>query len=158
MNQKLFLIILTMLLNLFAGCTHAKPVPDSPIAFMEYRVDNATRYPTRHFILRRDDDGRYWLTNASNCDLEKAHAIEVPASFANQLKQIVVEERMLAYKESYSSWRHRHVCAGDMWRFNLSFVDSDTAVSSSGYMVYPKGNGLYRVEQLCRATWDSRIH
>ncbi len=157
MNQKLFLILLTMLLNLFAGCTHAKPVPDSPIAFMEYRVDNATRYPTLYFILRRDDDGRYWLTNASNCDPELAHAIEVPASFAEQLKQIVVEERMLAYKEHYLSWRHRHVCGGDMWRFHLSLADS-TAVSSSGFMKYPKGNGLYRVEQLCRATWDSRIH
>lgn len=157
MNQKLFLIILTMLLNLFAGCTHAKPVPDSPIAFMEYRVDNATRYPTLHFILRRDDDGRYWLTNASNCDPELAHAIEVPASFAEQLKQIVVEERMLAYKEHYISWLHRHVCGGDMWRFNLSLEDS-TSVASSGYMKYPKGNGLYRVKQLCRAAWDSRIH
>lgn len=28
----------------------------------------------------------------------------------------------------------------------------------AGFMKYPKGNGLYRVEQLCRATWDSRIH
>lgn len=155
MNQKLFLIILTMLLNLFAGCTHAKPVPDSPIAFMEYRVDNATRYPTLHFILRRDDDGRYWLTNASNCDPELAHAIEVPASFAEQLKQIVVEERMLAYKEHYISWRHRHVCGGSAWKLYIRFVNSDTSVSSSGYMVRPKGNGLKRLESLCLETWKN---
>ena len=145
--------IIAMWFNLFFGCKQAKAVPETPIASMEYRVDNATRYPTLHFILRRDDDGRYWLTNASNCDPELAHAIEVPASFAEQLKQIVVEERMLAYKEHYISWRHRHVCGGDMWRFNLSFVDSDTAIASSGYMVYPKGNGLNRIEQLCRQQW-----
>jgi len=150
-------LLFAMFLPFLAGCTHAKPVPDSPIAFMEYRVDNATRYPTFHFILRLDADGQYRLTNGTNCDPELAHAIEVPASFAEQLKQIVVEERMLAYKEHYISWRHRHVCDGDMWRFNLSLADS-TAVASSGFMKYPKGNGLNRIEQLCRATWDSRIH
>ena len=144
-----------MLCNLFGSCVHAKHIPQTPIEYMEYRVHNATRYPTRHFILRRDTDGHYRLTNGTNCDIENAPTIEVPASFAHQLRQIVTEERMLSYKESYNSFRHRHVCGGSSWRLSIRFVDSDTAVESSGYMVYPKGNGIERMEQLCRETWET---
>lgn len=144
-----------MFLPFLAGCMQTRPVPDTPIASMEYRVDNATRYPTCHFILRLEADGHYRLTNGTNCDIENAPTIEVPASFAHQLRQIVTEERMLSYKESYSSWRHRRVCGGSSWRLSIRFVDSDTAVSSSGYMVYPKGNGIERLEQLCRETWEN---
>jgi len=144
-----------MLFDLFTGCTHARLVPETPVASMEYRVDNATRYPTLSFTLRRDDDGHFRLTNATGCDPEQAPDILLPDdSFAEQLRQIVIEEHMIAYKENYSSWRHRHVCGGSMWRFRLAFTDSETAVSSSGYMVYPEGNGLSRVEQLCRETWN----
>ena len=147
-------LLLTMLCPLLSGCMQARPVPDGPITAMEYCVDNATRYPTCHFVLRMDEDGRYWLTNGTGCDIENAPSVEVPVDFVEQLKQIVIEERMMGYKAEYSSWRHRHVCGGDMWRFTLSFADSETAVSSFGYMVYPKGNGLSRLEQLCRTTWE----
>ncbi len=145
--------IIAMWFNLFFGCKQAKAVPETPIATMEYRVDNATRYPGVHFILHLDAEGHYRLTNAAGCDLEEAPSVDVPDSFAEQIRQIVIEEHMLAYKAYYSSWRHRHVCGGTSWRFNLSFVDSDTAIASSGYMVYPKGNGLNRIEQLCRQQW-----
>ncbi len=152
------LIILTMLLNLFTGCTHARLVPDTPVASMEYRVDNATLYPTLHYALRRDSDGHYWLTNGTGCDIVHAPCVQVPDTFAEQLRQIVIEERMLAYKANYSSWRHRHVSGGSMWRIHLTFANSETEVSSSGYMVYPKGNGLDRIQQLCRETWETCSH
>lgn len=145
-----------MLCNLFGSCVHAKPMAETPIESMEYRVNNATRYPTCHFILRRDAvTGQYTLTNGTNCAIENAPTIEVPASFADQLRQIVAEERMLSYKEDYSSWRHRRVCGGSSWRLSIRFVDSETAVASTGYMIYPKGNGIDRLEQLCRETWES---
>ena len=153
--KKQFVILLAMLCNLFGSCVHAKPLPETPIESMEYRVDNATRYPTCHFILRLEADGHYRLTNGTNCDIENAPSIEVPASFADQLRQIVAEERMLSYKEDYSSWRHRHVCGGSAWKLYIRFVNSDTSVSSSGYMVRPKGNGLKRLESLCLETWKN---
>ena len=144
-----------MFLPFLAGCTQARPVPDTPIASMEYSVNNATRYPTCHFILRLEADGHYRLTNGTNCDIENAPSIEVPVSFADQLRQIVAEERMLSYKEDYSSWRHRHVCGGSAWKLYIRFVNSDTSVSSSGYMVRQKGNGLTRLESLCLETWKN---
>ena len=145
-----------MFLPFLAGCCmQTRPVPDTPIASMEYRVDNATRYPTIHFILRLDADGHYRLTNGTNCEIEEAPTMEVPDSFADQVRQIITEEKMLSYKESYTSWRHRHVCGGSAWKLYIRFVNSDTSVSSSGYMVRPKGNGLKRLESLCLETWKN---
>ncbi len=145
--------ILWALTCLFTGCLPSRQVPDSPVASMEYRVDYSSRYPDVHFILRRDADGRYRLTNASHCAPEEGQTVEVPESFAEQVKQIVREEHMLAYKESYHS-RRNIICGGMAWRFSIAFEHSDAGVSSSGYMKHPKGEGLARIEQLCQSVWE----
>lgn len=153
--MKKFHYWLLMLFPLFCACTRMPSVPEGAVVSMEYRIDNATRYPEFHFILRREADGRYLLTNASGCDPEEARTIEVPAAFADSLRRIVIEEKMTAYKEHYSSWSNRYVSGGTFWCISIGFEGNDEAVKSSGYMTYPKGNGLNRIQQLCEDTWQS---
>lgn len=139
---------------IFGKCSGAA-VPEGPITHMEYSTNNATRYPTCHFILSQDaETGVYTLTNGTGCDIEEAQTIEVPASFAEQLKQIVAEEKMLGYKDYYSSAHSKMICGGTGWKINIRFADSETEVVSSGYATFPKGEGLDRIKRLCIETWN----
>lgn len=57
--KKQFVILLAMLCNLFGSCVHAKPLPETPIASMEYRVNNGDyqahpRRSTPHRTQRQD--------------------------------------------------------------------------------------------------------
>ena len=119
---------------------------------MEYRVNDSSRFPTCHFILRCDDDGMYWLTNASGCEMSEAKTIPVQDSFVRQLRQIVEEEDMRGYKPHYSRWID--IKDGESWTLTIRLEDGEPSVNSSGENAYPKGNGLKRIHQLCLDTWN----
>ena len=140
-------VILIMAISFFGACQGTKPLPDTPIVYMEYIVQSMERYPSCHLILRMDEAGHYTLTNASGCAVEEAQSREVPSSFADSLKQIVAEEDMMAYQSEYKPLIS--VSDGNQWRLEIRFKDYDTAILSSGCNKQPKGNGLSRIKELC---------
>ncbi len=121
------------------------------IKSMEYRSDGSTAYPLSYYVLK-NVDGHYWLTNASNRPRQKAQKVEVPESFIDQLRQIIVEEQMLLYRGHYQS--EYEVMDGNSWMIDISFDTRLGYVYASGYEAYPPGNGLKRVKQLCAETWN----
>lgn len=147
--RKTLLILVSML---FCMCTQSRQTVPPVLSSLEYRINDSSCFPPFHFTLRMDTDHHYWLTNASGCDLNAAQTIEVPETFAEQLRQIVVEENMLAYKTHYR--RLIDIQDGEFWTLNIRFADSDVSVHTSGQQAYPKGDGLQRIQQLCLDTWN----
>ena len=147
--RKTLVILVSML---FCMCTQSQQAVPPVLSSMDYRINDSSRFPSFHFMLRMDADHRYWLSNASGCDPDEAQTIEVPETFAEQLRQIVVEENMLAYKTHYR--RLIDIQDGEFWTLNIRFADSDVSVHTSGQQAYPKGDGLQRIQQLCLDTWN----
>jgi hypothetical protein len=123
------------------------------VCSMEYMQRSSwLPHPVFAFYLEHDKEkGRYLLTNASDCERENGRTIEVPDSFVQKLVQIVKEEKMYEYERDYQS--PYMVLDGDSWTLYIGFENREMTVYSSGYMAYPEGDGLKRVEQLCRETW-----
>lgn len=136
---------------MFSMCTKSHQTVPPVLCSMEYRVNDSSRFPSFCFTLRMDADRRYWLTNASGCDISEAQTMEVPETFVQQLRQIVAEEHMFAYRTHYR--RFIDIPDGEFWTLDIRFEDSDVSVHSSGHQAYPKGNGLQRIQQLCIDTW-----
>ena len=120
---------------------------------MEYKIQNSwSVHPDFYFILTYEEqNGTYRLTNGSEVPEQEARTIEVPASFAQQLDQIVQEENMTGYKRDYESEYEIH--DGTSWTIHIRFKDNKQSVYSSGYEAYPDDDGLKRVKQLCLDTW-----
>lgn len=153
---KWYILISMMCLGLFGQCRTNQVKKLGPVKSMEYRInDSWCIHPPVYFMLNHDEDGRYFLTNASNCEPEDARTMEVPASVAEQVAQIVAEENMLSYKRDYQPIFD--VLDGHSWSIYINFDKSDKSVYSSGYMAYPSGDGLKRIEQLCQETWKTLI-
>ena len=141
----------TVLFLILMACTmcskSSTPVP--PVTYMEYIVRNETRCAPFHCILERDAQNRYLLTNASDCELR---TIEVPESFAQDLRRIIEEEQMRSYKPEYHSLGT--VQDGEQWQITIRFENNEQTICSSGHQAQPEGKGLERIQQLCIATWN----
>lgn len=125
-----------------------------PVVSMEYKIRSSWEmYPILHFLLKQDENG-YRLTNATGCDENEAPSMAVPDTFAEQIKQIVLEEKMLSYKRDYEP--PFQVLDGESWNIYIRFAGSKKSVYSSGYMAHPDGDGLKRIEQLCEQQWKSK--
>ena len=146
--------------NAVAG-SGSKELPPAPepkfppdVCRMEYCVRGTVMYPLTHFLLTKaEGEERYWLVNASNRDRKDALGVEVPKSFCDRIHQIVTEEKMLEYKSYYQP--QFKVLDGITWSLNIAFEYSKLSVSSAGHEEYPDGNGLSRLEKLCRETWEA---
>ncbi len=123
------------------------------VSSMNYRVNGSTAFPLCYFILKHDPNNykRFLLTNASNCHYTEARTVEVPESFVEQIRQIVIEEQMLDYARDYRP--EYDVLDGQSWNMHIAFEYSKVSVYSSGYEAYPPTNGIERIEKLCRDTW-----
>ena len=134
----------------------AAPEPKFPpdVCKMEYKVRGTVMYPLTYFLLEKEkDDERYWLVNGSNCAAYDARRVEVPKSFVDSIRQIVVEEKMLEYKRDYQP--SFQVLDGVSWDLYIGFEYSRTSVYSSGHEEYPDGDGLSRLSKLCQDTWKN---
>ena len=127
---------------------HAEPLH---VKNMCYQVSGMTMYPIVYFALQRDEKNHLWLVNGSECAKEMAKKVQVSKTFEEQFWQIVVEEQMLGYERTYEP--EYQVLDGESWYLDLSFIDSDAYVYSSGHEAYPYGQGLQRIRQLCFDTW-----
>ena len=145
MRKPLYIL---MILGTLFGCSSPAPMPAGRVVAMDYQVQGMEQYPSVRFILRYGEDGRYLLTNASRCAPHEAVTKEVPPSFADQLKRIIDEERMMAYKSEYNS--RSHVSDGETWALYVAFDGTGTELRSTGSHARPRGEGLNRLCQLCK--------
>ena len=152
-HRMITLLIILTIMSLF----HKNKAEESNfppnVCKMEYCVRGTVMYPFTHFVLTKAENERYWLYNASNCDEKDARKVEVPKSFADSIRQIVAEEKMLEYSSYYKP--PYQVLDGITWKLYIGFEDKKTCVSSAGHEEYPDGDGLSRLEKLCRETWKA---
>ena len=120
---------------------------------LEYHESSSMAEPIWHFKLESDNEGHYWLINASKCHRMEARRVEVPASYVEQIWPIVSEEKMYQYQRDYKS--EFDVYDGTSWTVYIRFFDSRKSVYSSGYEAWPAGDGINRIEQWCRDTWKA---
>ena len=123
------------------------------IEYMRFREQGSTMYPSEYFILKQDDKGTYILQNSSNCDRQKARAVKVPRDFLDELGKIIVEEDMLSYRHDYQC--EFDVLDGSSWSLTIRLKNHHTSIYSEGYMAWPDGDGLRRLNKLCRETWEA---
>lgn len=124
------------------------------VAKLKYKEWGSMAYPNWYFKLESEDNGkRYWLINASQCHPSQARRVEVPMRYINQIWPIVNEEKMYSYQRDYNS--EFQVFDGRSWNLYISFFDSYKTVYSSGYEAWPEGEGINRIEQWCRDTWQA---
>ena len=153
-HRMITLLIILTIMSFFHKNKAAEPNDLPNVCKMEYRVRGTVMYPLMYFILKKaENEERYWLFNASNCDETNARKIEVPKSFADSVRQIVAEEKMLEYSSYYKP--PYQVLDGITWSMYIGFEDRKTSVYSGGHEEYPAGDGLSRLEKLCRETWKA---
>ena len=120
------------------------------VIILSYHKTDGRRYPQAWYDFQLEKDGRYMLINSTNRSPKEALRAEVPAYVADSLAQIVREEKMAKYKESYT---HPHkILDGTSWSLYVR-LDDKTSFSSSGYMAWPKGDGLERLNSYLGNLW-----
>ena len=68
---------------------------------------------------------------------------KVNANVLDDLRKIIEEEKMYAYKENYQP--SFEVLDGESWYFNAAF-ENDKYISSGGSNAWPAGDGLKRIK------------
>ena len=81
---------------------------------------------------------------------KEAWRAEVPAYVADSRAQIVREEKMGKYKEHYT--QPHKILDGTSWSLYVR-LDDKTSFSSSGYMAWPRGDGLQRLNTYLCNLW-----
>jgi len=66
----------------------------------------------------------------------------IDAEAMNRFRQIIEEEKMYKYKESYTPWLK--ILDGWGWSFTAAFSNG-TEIKSYGSNAHPRGNGLERI-------------
>lgn len=127
------------------GCQPSAPLPED-ILLMDYTVQGMECYPSVHFILTLQN-GVFLLTNASGCAPEEARTTVVSQEFIIQLRRIIEEEHIMAYKTDYRPFVS--FADGDRWSLTIRFDHPEKSVISYGWIKQPPGNGLARLRQLC---------
>ena len=75
----------------------------------------------------------------------------VPTEVADRLAQIAEEEKMDQYEYRYEP----PVQVYDGWQWSLFiYLDDKSAISSSGHMARPEGDGLQRLEDYLNEVWS----
>ena len=120
------------------------------VIILSYHKTDGRRHPQAWYDFQLEEDGRYMLVNSTNRYQREALRAEVPAYVADSLAQIVREEKMSKYKEHYT--QPDTILDGTSWSLYVR-LDDQTSFSSSGYMAWPKGDGLERLNTYLGNLW-----
>ncbi len=150
----LTVLIILMALLVSSPVTGASTDADSEAApkviILSYHKTDGRRHPQAWYDFQLEKDGRYMLTNSTNRSPKEALRAEVPAYVADSLAQIVREEKMGKYKEHYT--QPHKILDGTSWSLYVR-LDDKTSFSSSGYMAWPRGDGLQRLNTYLCNLW-----
>ena len=152
--RMLTVLIILMALLVSSPVTGASTDADSEAApkviILSYHKTDGRRHPQAWYDFQLEKDGRYMLINSTNRSPKEALRAEVPAYVADSLAQIVREEKMGKYKEHYT--QPHKILDGTSWSLYVR-LDDKTSFSSSGYMAWPRGDGLQRLNTYLCNLW-----
>ena len=140
MKQKgLFVCLIGGLLSAL-GCT-AKKMPEGDLLRVEYSRHGTMAGPEYEGIVKQDSTGAYILV-AMRESYGPYYTKQLTVDEVQQFRQIIEEEKMYKYKESYRP--RMEVLDGWGWSFSAKFSDG-TKIYSHGSNASPHGNGLARI-------------
>jgi hypothetical protein len=90
------------------------------------------------------------MTNGSERPDDEAEQVVVPVEFVDSIQKIVAEEKMNRYLGFYAP--EFEVMDGTSWYLDICFSDK-SRISSSGYMNWPEGRGVQRLEKYLKEVW-----
>ena len=140
-KKGIFACLVGSLLSL-AGCTPKKQMPAGELIKLSYTRNEMTagyRYEGR---VQQDSTGVFVLS-AMKEEYGPLFEKRIDAGVMKKFRQIIEEERMYAYKESYEPLTN--VSDGSMWHFDAVFSDG-SIISSQGHNARPDGDGLLRIK------------
>ena len=121
------------------------------VVSLSYHQTSSNAWPDVWFDLSVDKDGTCTLTNCSRRSRMEALRAVVPTEVADRLAQIAEEEKMDQYEYRYEP----PVQVYDGWQWSLFiYLDDKSAISSSGHMARPEGDGLQRLEDYLNEVWS----
>lgn len=133
------------------GCQKAT-AQNGPVTYLQYRLSemrNRTQY-----TFERAEDGTCYLTRILGYRDDVGKKVQVPQATADELWQIIQEEKMLKYKESYSPSFQVH--DGYMWHLDARFKEG--RLYTGGDNVMPdSGKGIHRLERYLEDVWESVV-
>lgn len=139
MKKFLFCMIGSMMTLLCCGTK----APEGQLVLMEYTKTGTMAGYMYFGRVEKLSDGTFVVT-AMKEEYGKLYRKKIGKTELEKLKQIVVEEKMMKYKEHYRPIFD--VLDGYMWHFEATFSDG-ARVYSSGNNATPGGNGLGRVRE-----------
>ena len=148
MNKISSYIILLLTALLACSCAADQA---GKVVWLSYQESSSAVYPTVYYDFQQEADGNYTLINCADHSPEEAQIAIVPAEIAERLREIIIEAKMLRYKENYQPLTD--VRDGVSWNLSIAFDDERT-ISSSGYAKRPRGKGLQRLEDYLNEVWE----
>ena len=143
MKQRgLFFCLVGSLLGALA-CT-AKKMPEGELVYVEYSRHGTMAQPEYEGRVEQDSTGAFVLIAMKESYGPKFRT-QLAAEELQSFRQIIEEEKMYNYKESYRPMMQ--VLDGWMWEFKAKFSDG-TSIYSHGSNASPKGEGLARIRNL----------
>jgi len=122
------------------------------IKLFSYRLEETMVNPTYYFLVERDEEGKFWFTNGSECDREDARKVELSNYEVEELWDIIEEAGMRKYKRDYEP--KFRIYDGYMWVLHATFSDGSPSIYSSGYNAMPDGDGIKRMVDFFTRTWN----
>ena len=123
------------------GCASKKVMPAGDLVGVSYTQSGTMAGYEYEGRVEQDSTGVFVL-RAMKENYGPLFEKRVDAEVMRKFRQIIEEEQMYAYKESYEP--KFEVLDGTMWSFHAVFSDG-TTISSGGANASPDGNGLTRI-------------
>lgn len=143
-------LIIIFLMSLFSCQKSAAQT--GPVTYLQYRLSemrNRTEY-----IFERTEDGTCYLTRILGYRDEEGKKVQVPEATAEELWQIIQEEKMTKYKESYTPTFD--IRDGYMWLLDVRFKEGK--LYTGGDNVMPDGGkGIHRLEKYLENLWEKMV-
>ena len=136
--------IVSALLGILTACGQKKAMPEGALKSIEYTVSGTMAGYMYEAHVDKQPDGSVIL-KASYENYGPLVVKKVEASALDELRKIIEEEKMYAYKEHYSP--HGEVLDGYSWSFRARF-EGDEYIYSGGSNKEPPTNGLGRIRGL----------
>jgi len=139
MRKGLFFCLVGGLFGML-GCA-LKKMPEGELVSVEYSRNGTMARAEFEGSVERDSSGAFVLT-AMKDHYGPLFEKKVDAEVMRHFRQIIEDEKMYQYKESYRPTLE--VLDGWSWFFRARFSDG-SSIYSSGSNASPKGNGLRRI-------------
>ena len=123
------------------GCSPARQMPEGELVSIEYSTNTCRAENQYEGSVQRDSAGRF-VVHSMKKNYGPLYEKIIGASQMKRFREIIEEEKMYRYKESYQP--RLHVLDGWGWHFCARFSDG-SKILSGGSNARPDGNGLARI-------------